>query len=160
MTRRTTTSSCSRSLPSSRGVDDYQELLRATVASAGNDHRLGANEAPPAIVSIFLGDELTSIVDAIAAGEDAISHKMGRMDLGSEVLPSLEQDNTDRNRTSPFAFTGNRFEFRMPGSELNLSSPNTVLNAAVAKSFKEYADRLEGAEDVEAEAIAIWPRCL
>ena len=106
-------------------------------------------------MSIFLGDELTSIVDAIAAGEDAISHKMGRMDLGSEVLPSLEQDNTDRNRTSPFAFTGNRFEFRMPGSELNLSSPNTVLNAAVAKSFKEYADRLEGADDVEAEAIAI-----
>ncbi len=136
-------------------VDDYQDLLRMSVASCGNDHRLGANEAPPAIVSIFLGDELTSIVDAIAAGEDAISHKMGRMDLGSEVLPSLEQDNTDRNRTSPFAFTGNRFEFRMPGSELNLSSPNTVLNAAVAKSFKEYADRLEGAEDVEAEAIAI-----
>ena len=138
-----------------QAVDDYQELLRATVASAGNDHRLGANEAPPAIVSIFLGDELTSIVDAIAAGEDAVSHKMGRMDLGSEVLPSLEQDNTDRNRTSPFAFTGNRFEFRMPGSELNLSSPNTVLNAAVAKSFKEYADRLEAATDVEAEALAI-----
>ena len=138
-----------------QAVDDYQELLRATVASAGNDHRLGANEAPPAIVSIFLGDELTSIVDAIAAGEDAVSHKMGRMDLGSEVLPSLEQDNTDRNRTSPFAFTGNRFEFRMPGSELNLSSPNTVLNAAVAKSFKEYADRLEAATDVEAEALVI-----
>lgn len=138
-----------------QAVDDYQELLRATVASPGNDHRLGANEAPPAIVSIFLGDELASIVKAIAEGKDAVSHATTRMNLGSEVLPSLAQDNTDRNRTSPFAFTGNRFEFRMPGSELNLSSPNTVLNTAVAKSFKEYADRLEPAQDKEAEAIAI-----
>lgn len=138
-----------------QAVDDYQELLRATVASPGNDHRLGANEAPPAIVSIFLGDELTSIVKAIAEGKDAVSHTATRMNLGSEVLPSLAQDNTDRNRTSPFAFTGNRFEFRMPGSELNLSSPNTVLNTAVAKSFKEYADRLEAADDKETEAIGI-----
>ena len=138
-----------------QAVDDYQELLRATVASPGNDHRLGANEAPPAIVSIFLGDELTGIVKAIAAGKDAVSHAATRMDLGSEILPSLDQDNTDRNRTSPFAFTGNRFEFRMPGSEINLSSPNTVINTAVAKSFKEYADRLEGAQDIEAEALLI-----
>ncbi len=138
-----------------QAVDDYQELLRATVASSGNDHRLGANEAPPAIVSIFLGDELGGIVQAIAQGKDAVSHASARMDLGSEILPSLDQDNTDRNRTSPFAFTGNRFEFRMPGSEINLSSPNTVLNTAVAKSFKEFAERLESAQDVEAEALAI-----
>ncbi len=138
-----------------QAVDDYQELLRATVASPGNDHRLGANEAPPAIVSIFLGDELTGIVKAIAEGKDAVSHANARMDLGSEILPSLDQDNTDRNRTSPFAFTGNRFEFRMPGSEINLSSPNTVINTAVAKSFNEYANRLEPAQDKEAEALAI-----
>ena len=138
-----------------QAVDDYQELLRATVATPGNDHRLGANEAPPAIVSIFLGDEITDIVKAIAEGKDPVSRTSARMDLGSQVLPTLAQDHTDRNRTSPFAFTGNRFEFRMPGSSVNLSSPNTVLNTAVAKSFKEYADRLEGAEDVEAEALAI-----
>ncbi len=138
-----------------QGVDDYQELLRATVATAGNDHRLGANEAPPAIISIFLGEELEAIRKAIAAGEEPASTSAKTLDLGSGVLPHLAQDNTDRNRTSPFAFTGNRFEFRMPGSSVNLSSCNTVLNTAVAKSFKEYADRLENAADVEAEALAI-----
>ena len=138
-----------------QAVDDFQEILRATVASAGNDHRLGANEAPPAIVSIFLGDELGSIVDAIAEGVTPHDHKGKAMDLGADVLPKVSQDNTDRNRTSPFAFTGNRFEFRMPGSSTNLSSCNTVLNTAVAKSFKEYADRLEAADDPKAEAYAI-----
>ena len=126
-----------------QAVDDYQELLRATVASAGNDHRLGANEAPPAIVSIFLGDELTSIVDAIAAGEDAVSHKMGRMDLGSEVLPSLEQDNTDRNRTSPFAFTGNRFELRAVGSSDNCAEAMIVLNTIVADELTAFRERVD-----------------
>ncbi len=138
-----------------QAVDDYQELLRATVASAHNDHRLGANEAPPAIISIFLGSEIGSIVEAIAAGEDPHSAATVRMDLGSDVLPKLAQDTTDRNRTSPFAFTGNRFEFRMPGSSVNLASCNTVLNTATAKSFEEFADRLEVAEDVQAEALAI-----
>ena len=138
-----------------QAVDDFQEILRATVASAGNDHRLGANEAPPAIVSIFLGDELGAIVDAIAEGVTPHDHKGKAMDLGADVLPKVSQDNTDRNRTSPFAFTGNRFEFRMPGSSENLSSCNTVLNTAVAKSFKEFADRLEAAEDPKAEAYAI-----
>ena len=138
-----------------QAVDDYQELLRATVATANNDYRLGANEAPPAIVSIFLGDDLERIRKAIANGEEPEKATTKSLDLGSTVLPHVSQDNTDRNRTSPFAFTGNRFEFRMPGSAVNLSSCNTVLNTAVAKSFKEYADRLEKADDVEAEAMAI-----
>ena len=138
-----------------QGVDDYQQLLRATVATAGNDHRLGANEAPPAIISIFLGDELESIRAAIAEGKDPKTVETKLMDLGSDVLPHLAQDSTDRNRTSPFAFTGNRFEFRMPGSSVNLSSCNTVLNTATAKSFKEYADILEKADDVEAAAMEI-----
>ena len=141
-----------------QAVDDYQELLRATVATAGNDHRLGANEAPPAIISVFLGDELESIRAAIAKGEDPAASVKKLMDLGSDVLPHLSQDATDRNRTSPFAFTGNRFEFRMPGSSVNLSSCNTVLNTAVAKSFKEYAGILEQAEDVEAAAMDIVRR--
>ena len=141
-----------------QAVDDYQQLLRATVATAGNDLRLGANEAPPAIVSIFLGDELESVRQAIVNGESLHSAGGALMDLGSDVLPHLAQDTTDRNRTSPFAFTGNRFEFRMPGSSVNLSSCNTVINAAVAKSFKEYADILEGASDVNAAAMDICKR--
>ena len=141
-----------------QAVDDYQELLRATVATANNDHRLGANEAPPAIVSIFLGDELERIRKAIANGEDPTTSENQTMDLGTGILPHVSVDNTDRNRTSPFAFTGNRFEFRMPGSAVNLASCNTVLNTAVAKSFKEYADELEGAEDVEAAAMGICQR--
>ena len=130
-----------------QAVDDYQELLRASAASAGNDHRLGANEAPPAIVSIFLGDELGAVVDAlIADGEDGFENvDRVTMDLGVAVLPRFLKDNTDRNRTSPFAFTGNKFEFRMPGSNMNLADANTILNTAMAKSLKDFADAMEGA---------------
>lgn len=138
-----------------QAVDDYQELLTATASSAGNDHRLGGQEAPPTIMSMFLGSELEYIVRTIAAGKDPKMHEEKTMDLGSDVLPEVSQDNSDRNRTSPFAFTGNRFEFRMPGSSANLSSCNTVINTAVAKSFKEFADRLEKADDVDKEALAI-----
>ena len=129
-----------------QAVDDYQELLRMTVASAGNDHRLGANEAPPAIISIFLGDELDSIVSALISGKEYEGTAKTMMDLGVDVLPNFMKDSTDRNRTSPFAFTGNKFEFRMPGSAMNLSDANTVLNTAMAKSLKEFADAMEGLE--------------
>ncbi len=137
-------------------VDEYQELLRMSVASAGNDHRLGANEAPPAIISIFLGDELGAIVEALINNEDYKSAAAVSMDLGVDVLPQFLKDNTDRNRTSPFAFTGNKFEFRMPGSQVNLSDANTILNTAMAKSLKGFADAMEGvsSEDFEAKAIA------
>ncbi len=130
-----------------QAVDDYQELLRMTAASAGNDHRLGANEAPPAIVSMFLGDELGRVVDALIEDRDYTSHGRTEMDLGVAELPNFLQDNTDRNRTSPFAFTGNKFEFRMPGSEQNLSDANMVLNTAMAKSLKEFADEMEGVSE-------------
>ena len=142
-------------------VDEYQELLRMSVASAGNDHRLGAQEAPPAIVSIFLGDELSSIVDALVndhESEYASAHKVA-MDLGVAVLPAFLKDNTDRNRTSPFAFTGNKFEFRMPGSSCNPSEANTILNTAVSKSLKGFADIMEAAEDEGQEfeeAVIAW----
>ena len=137
-------------------VDDYQELLRMSVASAGNDHRLGANEAPPAIVSIFLGDELGAIVDALIGDDTYESAEKVSMDLGVDVLPSFLKDNTDRNRTSPFAFTGNKFEFRMPGSNVNPADCNMVLNTAMAKSLKDFADAMEGTagESFEAAAIA------
>ena len=139
-------------------VDEYQELLRASVASAGNDHRLGASEAPPAIVSIFLGDELSAIVDALVndhESEYVSAHKVA-MDLGVSVLPAFLKDNTDRNRTSPFAFTGNKFEFRMPGSSQNLSEANTILNTAVSKSLKDFADAMDGlgGEKLEEAALA------
>ncbi|WP_302961549.1 glutamine synthetase III [uncultured Adlercreutzia sp.] len=127
-----------------QAVDDYQELLRMTVASAGNDHRLGANEAPPAIISMFLGDELGAVVNALIADGDYSETDRVSMDLGVSVLPNFQKDNTDRNRTSPFAFTGNKFEFRMPGSSVNLSDANMVLNTAMAKSLKDFADALEG----------------
>ena len=132
-----------------KAVDDYQDLLRLSVATAGNDHRLGANEAPPAVVSIFLGDELTAILDAIE--NDAPYNGSGTtlMKLGVSVLPKFPRDNTDRNRTSPFAFTGNKFEFRMLGSSNSIACANMMLNAAVAESLKIYADRLEQAEDFE-----------
>ena len=132
-----------------KAVDDYQDLLRLSVATAGNDHRLGANEAPPAVVSIFLGDELTAILDAIE--NDAPYNGTGTtlMKLGVSVLPKFPRDNTDRNRTSPFAFTGNKFEFRMLGSSNSIACANMMLNAAVAESLKIYADRLEQAEDFE-----------
>ena len=138
-------------------VDDYQDLLRITVASAGNDHRLGANEAPPAVISIFLGDELDRVVNAIIAGEEDHSAQKVYMDLGVEVLPSFERDNTDRNRTSPFAFTGNKFEFRMPGSQINLADANTILNTIVAKSLKDFCEYVEGADDFEKAAFK-WVR--
>ena len=138
-----------------QAVDDYQELLRMSVASAGNDHRLGANEAPPAIVSIFLGDELGAIVDALISDKEYTSAERVAMDLGVAVLPNFLKDNTDRNRTSPFAFTGNKFEFRMPGSAVNLSDANTILNTAMAKSLREFADAMEGKSGDEFEAAAI-----
>lgn len=136
-------------------VDEYQELLRMSAASAGNDHRLGANEAPPAIVSMFLGDELGAIVEALIDDHDYTSAERVSMDLGVDVLPNFIKDNTDRNRTSPFAFTGNKFEFRMPGSAQNLSDVNMVLNTAMAKSLKEFADQMEGKTGEEFEAAAI-----
>ena len=132
-----------------KAVDDYQDLLRLSVATAGNDHRLGANEAPPAVVSIFLGDELTAILDAIENDKPYEGTKKTTMKLGVDVLPRFARDTTDRNRTSPFAFTGNKFEFRMLGSSNSIACANIMLNAAVAESLKIYADRLEGAEDFE-----------
>ena len=137
-----------------KAVDDYQDLLRTTVASPGNDHRLGANEAPPAIISIFVGDELGDILDSIANDSPYEAKGKAKIDLGVDVLPVFPKDNTDRNRTSPFAFTGNKFEFRMPGSAMNLSDANTVLNTAVAKVLKDFAAEMEGAEDFTAVAAA------
>ena len=128
-------------------VDDYQELLRASVATAGNDHRLGAAEAPPAIISIFLGDELTQLLRAIENGGEYRAHSGDEMGVGVHVLPKIPRDNTDRNRTSPFAFTGNKFEFRMPGSNCSVAGPNIFLNAAVADELSRFADELEGASD-------------
>ena len=132
-----------------KAVDDYQDLLRISVATAGNDHRLGANEAPPAVVSIFLGDELNAVLEAIENDTPYAGAKKTTMKLGSDVLPKFNRDTTDRNRTSPFAFTGNKFEFRMLGSSNSIACANIMLNAAVAESLKIYADRLEGAEDLE-----------
>ena len=132
-----------------QAVDDYQDLLRLSVASAGNDHRLGANEAPPAVVSMFLGDELTAVLDAIEADKPYSGTEKTVMKLGVHVLPKFTRDSTDRNRTSPFAFTGNKFEFRMLGSANSIACTNIMLNAAVAESLRQYADRLEGAVDFE-----------
>ena len=132
-----------------QAVDDYQDLLRLSVATAGNDHRLGANEAPPAVVSIFLGEELTAILDAIEKDEPYNGTEKRIMKLGVHVLPKFIRDTTDRNRTSPFAFTGNKFEFRMLGSSNSIACTNIMLNAAVAESLKQYADILEKAEDFE-----------
>ena len=138
-----------------KAVDDYQDLLRLSVASAGNDHRLGAGEAPPAIVSVFLGDELEELIDAIVGDTDYYGKDKKTMDLGVPSVPTFRYDSTDRNRTSPFAFTGNKFEFRMLGSSQNIAMPNIVLNTAVAKVLKGFADSLEGAVDVESSARAI-----
>ena len=134
-----------------KAVDDYQDLLRISVATAGNDHRLGANEAPPAVVSMFLGDELDAILKAIETDTPYEGVKKEQMKLGVHVLPRFNRDTTDRNRTSPFAFTGNKFEFRMLGSSNSIACANIMLNSAVAESLKIYADRLEGAEDFESE---------
>ncbi len=133
-----------------KAVDDYQDLLRLSVATAGNDHRLGANEAPPAVVSMFLGDELSAVLDAIENDAPYSGTEKTQMKLGVHVLPKFTRDTTDRNRTSPFAFTGNKFEFRMLGSSNSIACANIMLNSAVAESLKSYADRLEGADDFEA----------
>ena len=134
-----------------KAVDDYQDLMRVSVAFAGNDHRLGANEAPPAIVSMFVGEDLGELIDAIIDGKSYTSVKAPMMDLGIPSVPTFRKDTTDRNRTSPFAFTGNKFEFRMLGSSQNIAMPNVVLNTTVAESFRLFADRLEKAEDLKAE---------
>ncbi|MDE6785056.1 MAG: glutamine synthetase type III, partial [Ruminococcus sp.] len=130
-----------------KAVDDYQDLLRLSVATAGNDHRLGANEAPPAVISIFLGDELTAVLDAIENDKPYGGTKKEKMQLGVDVLPKFRKDTTDRNRTSPFAFTGNKFEFRMLGSSNSISCANIHLNAAVAEVLRQFADELEKADD-------------
>ena len=138
-----------------KAVDEYQDLLRVAVASAGNDHRLGANEAPPAIVSMFLGDELTEIMESIAAGKTADGASKESMELGVHVLPSFAKDTTDRNRTSPFAFTGNKFEFRTLGSSFSVSGPNIVLNTIVAKELKAFYETLKDAKDFDAAVIKL-----
>ena len=143
-----------------KAVDEYADLLRTSVATPGNDHRLGANEAPPAIISIFVGEELEAVIDAIASDSPYAGPVKMKMDLGVDVLPKFSKDTTDRNRTSPFAFTGNKFEFRMPGSSQNLSDCDTILNTAVAKELKGYADELEGAEDFTSAAIALIKRTI
>ena len=143
-----------------KAVDEYADLLRTSVATPGNDHRLGANEAPPAIISIFVGEELEAVIDAIASDSPYAGPVKMKMDLGVDVLPKFSKDTTDRNRTSPFAFTGNKFEFWMPGSSQNLGDCDTILNTAVAKELKGYADELEGAEDFTSAAIALIKRTI
>ena len=133
-----------------KGVDEYQDFLRCTVASAGNDHRLGANEAPPAIISIFLGDELTAVVDSIIQGTNYTDPEKSVLRIGVDVLPTIPKDTTDRNRTSPIAFTGNKFEFRMVGSSQSIAGPNIALNAIMAEILSQFADILEKAEDFDA----------
>lgn len=138
-----------------KAVDEYADLLRTSVATPGNDHRLGANEAPPAIISIFVGEELEAVIDAIASDSPYAGPVKMKMDLGVDVLPKFSKDTTDRNRTSPFAFTGNKFEFRMPGSSASISGINVVLNTAVAESLAQFADALEGSKDFEADLQAL-----
>jgi len=134
-----------------KAVDENQDLLRYSVASAGNDHRLGANEAPPAIMSIYVGDELDAVLKAIIEGKNYDGKKGGKMTIGVDVLPPIPKDSTDRNRTSPFAFTGNRFEFRSVGSALSISGPNTILNAILANSLCDFADELEKSDNFDAD---------
>ncbi len=143
-----------------QAVDDYQDLLRLSVASAGNDHRLGGHEAPPAIISMFLGEELAAVVESIISGTELKKHDESRMEFGATMLPTFMRDNTDRNRTSPFAFTGNRFEFRMTGSEMSIGDACYVLNTIVAESFEQFADRLEAADDLAAEIKALLKEVL
>ena len=138
-----------------KAVDEHQELLRISVATAGNDHRLGANEAPPAIISIFLGEELTALLESIESGTQHDNARRERMNIGADIIPAIRKDNTDRNRTSPFAFTGNKFEFRMLGSASSISDTNVMLNTMVADVFAEFADRLEKTEDFETEVNTI-----
>ncbi len=141
-----------------KAVDDYQGILRASVASAANDHRLGANEAPPAIISIYLGDQIGALVDAIVKGENYVHKVSLEGSIGVPESPIFPKDATDRNRTSPFAFTGNKFEFRMLGSQANVSDPNIVLNTIVADAFEQFADELEGAKDLEAACAKLIQR--
>lgn len=141
-----------------KAVDEYQDLLRISVASAGNDHRLGANEAPPAIVSMYIGDELGAVVDALVSGSDYTDPGKNSMDIGVPVLPHIPMDNSDRNRTSPFAFTGNKFEFRMPGSSFNIACTNIMLNTAVAEELCQFADELEQAEDFDTALLQLIRR--
>jgi glutamine synthetase len=143
-----------------KAVDDYQDMLRISAASAGNDHRLGANEAPPAIISIFLGDELTEILEAIEGGTEYEGAGKKELEIGVHILPHFAQDTTDRNRTSPFAFTGNKFEFRMVGSSFSISGPNVVLNTAIAEILKQFADELEGAENFTASLNKLIKRTI
>ena len=143
-----------------KAVDEYQDLLRITVASAGNDHRLGANEAPPAIVSMFLGDELSAVLESIEKGTTYSSAEHKNMETGAQVLPHFQKDTTDRNRTSPFAFTGNKFEFRMPGSAVSVSGPNIVLNTIAAEMFMQFADELENSSDLRGDIIKLIRRTL
>ncbi len=138
-----------------KAVDEHQDLLRLSVATAGNDHRLGANEAPPAIISMFLGDEITDLLETIASGKEYSNRVGGRLSTGVESVPVIYEDTTDRNRTSPFAFTGNKFEFRSLGSALNIACPNIMINAAVADTLNEFADKLENAKDFEKSARAL-----
>ena len=132
-----------------KAVDEYQDLLRLSAASAGNDHRLGAHEAPPAVVSMYIGDELGAVVDAMVSGKTYHAAEKTHMDIGVSALPNIPKDTSDRNRTSPFAFTGNKFEFRMPGSTFNVACTNTILNTAVAEELRQFADELEQAENFE-----------
>ena len=132
-----------------KAVDEYQDLLRISVASAANDHRLGANEAPPAIVSMFIGTDLAEILEAVETGKPYGAKEKEILRIGVHTLPKFPKDTTDRNRTSPFAFTGNKFEFRMLGSSASISCANTVLNTSVAEELKQFADELEGKEDFE-----------
>ena len=138
-----------------KGVDEYQDMLRCCVSYPGNDHRLGGNEAPPAIISVFLGDELTAILDSIINGQAYVDKAKRKLEIGVDTLPEIPQDTTDRNRTSPLAFTGNKFEFRMPGSSASISGINVVLNTAVAESLEQFADALEGSKDFEADLQAL-----
>ena len=143
-----------------QALDEYADLLRTAVATPGNDHRLGGAEAPPAIISLFVGEELEAVIDAIASNSPYAGPVKMKMDLGVDVLPKISKDTADRNRTSPFAFTGNKFEFRMPGSAQNLSDANTILNTAVAKALKGFADELEEATDFRAAVIALVQRTI
>jgi glutamine synthetase len=138
-----------------KAVDEYQDLLRVSAASAGNDHRLGANEAPPAIISIFLGDELTAILEALESGTAYRNKENPPMEIGVTVLPHFPKDTTDRNRTSPFAFTGNKFEFRMVGSAFSIAEPNIILNTVIAEILRQFADRLEASKDFTGDLAAL-----
>lgn len=143
-----------------KGVDEYQDLLRVSVASAGNDHRLGANEAPPAIISMFIGDDLQAVVDSIIGGKEYSNDSSKKLQLGSNVLPDFIRDTTDRNRTSPFAFTGNKFEFRMLGSALNIACPNIMLNTIVAEELAQFADELGKADDFDTAVMDVIKKAI